>query len=432
MASIAAFLVFTATGVAALPEETSLLQFPTSHRNTTVLDVLGNSRPDVGVASHHSMASALPLSIFDSTATQSWVMAEVSSNVETASQTGDKKTWTMTIGMVVLILLAISPICMNEGGGVLFLVVSYIASLTSVKLFVKEAIEQGFPYPETITAVHMLGVCLVTGCITQPELKEAFSVLPISLLHGASLMANNTALLFGGVAFVSMIASNVPFIVFLLEIGKRKRGIDLTSISAVTLVCCGSIFCVYGEPAASISAFILALASSIFGAMRAVWQHELVVISISPLHMVFWNGFWSLCISVALMVSNERLKAFTSLPDANLNAKMALLGSIAMAVTLNITQWYVVKRPPKRQGSFRDIYFYIVSYIRSELGPLMQTMIGNLNLVLVMALSSAYLQEQVTLVQYIGVLLLSVGTFWNKAQDVIQKERFIGKQRGGG
>ena len=30
------------------------------------------------------------------------------------------------------------------------------------------------------------------------------------------------------------IASNVPFIVFLLEIGKRKRGIDLTSISAVT------------------------------------------------------------------------------------------------------------------------------------------------------------------------------------------------------
>ena len=62
--------------------------------------------------------------------------------------------------------------------------------------------------------------------------------------------------------------------------------------------------------------------------------------------------------------------------------------------------------------------------------------------------------------RYIGVLLLSVGTFWNKAQDVIQnlgfhhdpvvsprlfpspmahgchwrlrKERFIGKQRGGG
>ena len=29
-------------------------------------------------------------------------------------------------------------------------------------------------------------------------------VLPISLLHGASLMTNNTALLYGGVAFVSM------------------------------------------------------------------------------------------------------------------------------------------------------------------------------------------------------------------------------------
>ena len=34
-------------------------------------------------------------------------------------------------------------------------------------------------------------------------------VLPISLVRGFSLLANNTALLYGGVAFVSMIHANV-------------------------------------------------------------------------------------------------------------------------------------------------------------------------------------------------------------------------------
>lgn len=41
------------------------------------------------------------------------------------------------------------------------------------------------------------------------EGEEAWDVLPISLVSGLSLLANNTALLYGGVAFVSMVHANV-------------------------------------------------------------------------------------------------------------------------------------------------------------------------------------------------------------------------------
>lgn len=334
---------------------------------------------------------------------QSWVLVESLQSPKAA-----KEYWIMTVCLILLILLAISPICIKEGLTVLLLVMSYLTSLVSVKVFVKETINQGFPYPESITAMHMLGVCLVTGSLQRPHIKEALAVLPISLLHGASLMTNNTALLYGGVAFVSMISANIPFIIFLLEVGKKKRTMDCASVAAVLLVCCGSIFCVYGEPAASVSAFLLASASALLGAMRAVWQHEVVVISLSPLNMVFWNGFWSFCISVLLIASNERTKAFRSLPGASSDAKWALLASAVTAVVLNITQWYAVQK----------------------LGALMQSMIGNLNLILVMALSGAYLQEHVTFAQYVGVLLLSLGTFWNKAREIMKEQAEQGFQDG--
>eukprot|EP00435_Cladocopium_sp_Y103_P031832 s2967_g8.t1 len=262
---------------------------------------------------------------------------------------------------------------MKEGVTVLLLVMSYLASLVSVKVFVKETINQGFPYPESITAMHMFCVCLITGSLQRPQIKEA-------------------------IADPWLISANVPFIIFLLEVGKKTRTMDVASVVAVLLVCCGSIFCVYGEPAASVPAFLLASASAVLGALRAVWQHEVVVISLSPLRMVFWNGFWSFCIAVLLIASNEGTKAITSLSGASSEAKWALLASAATAVVLNITQWYAVQK----------------------LGALMQSMIGNLNLILVMALSSAYLQEQVTFSQYVGVLLLSLGTFWNKAREIMQ------------
>eukprot|EP00438_Fugacium_kawagutii_P023054 Skav232362 [mRNA] locus=scaffold1062:253472:260935:- [translate_table: standard] len=57
------------------------------------------------------------------------------------------------------------------------------------------------------------------------------------------------------------------------------------------------------------------------------------------------------------------------------------------------------------------------------LGALMASIVGNLNLALVIALSTAWLHESVSFWQYVGVTLLCAGTFGNKVQDVVRKGR---------
>ena len=63
----------------------------------------------------------------------------------------------------------------------------------------------------------------MTFLLEKPQLREALPVLPIALLNGCSLVCSNSALLYGGVAFVSMITSTGPLLTFLLEFCKGKK-----------------------------------------------------------------------------------------------------------------------------------------------------------------------------------------------------------------
>eukprot|EP00913_Durusdinium_trenchii_P029796 g27921.t1 len=167
---------------------------------------------------------------------------------QAADTASKEKSWIAVYGLVAMILIAVSPIAYYEGPQALLMVISYLSAVTLVKVFVKETINLGYPYPNTLTAMHMLAVCLVTLIFERPKMDEAL--------------------------------------------------------------------------------------------------------------------------------------------------KVALLNSILAAVCLNITQWYAMK----------------------ALGALMSSIVGNLNLILVIALSIAWLHEQVTAWQYVGVLLLATGTFTNKMQ----------------
>ena len=55
----------------------------------------------------------------------------------------------------------------------------------------------------------------------------------------------------------------------------------------------------------SLAAFVLATVSALLRAARGVWQHELVSVSLSPLRLVFWNGFWSGCITLVILGPNR-------------------------------------------------------------------------------------------------------------------------------
>jgi len=324
----------------------------------------------------------------------------------------EEQNWLLVYALIILMFLAISPIVVYKGYLAVLLLACYLISLTLVKLLVKKAITLGFPYPDSITAIHMSVVCLVALCFERPRREEAWEVLPISLVSGVSLLANNTALLYGGVAFVSMVHANVPFFTFAYELFKGRRSINFRSSCAVLLVCAGSAFCLSGEEtvvalsglkSSSLPlAISFAVISSVFRSVRGVWQEELVCVSLTPMRLIFWNSVWSLIISGALMSCNEGLAAFRYLMVAPMEAKTALLGSTVAGVGLNITQVLAVK----------------------ELGALMQSIAGNLNLILVIALSQAWLYEQVAPFQYFGALLLACGTFVQKAEpfDVSQMD----------
>jgi len=179
--------------------------------------------------------------------------------------------------------------------------------------------------------------------------------------------------------------------------------VDLRSAAAVLLVCVGSAFCISGEDSVSSSmtkasslplAIGFATASAMLRSVRGVWQEELVCDSLTPMRLVFWNGIWSLLISIPLAAFSEGARALPQLYLASFDAKMALLGSTVAGVVLNITQVLAVK----------------------ELGALMQSIVGNLNLILVIALSQAWLHEEVALFQHFGIILLATGTFVNHVE----------------
>lgn len=310
---------------------------------------------------------------------------------------------------VLLLLLqvaAVSPLAYYDSFSALLVILLYLCSVTSVKFFVKDTINHGFPYPACITGFHMIAVCItIFAWGERPQWKEAMAVLPISLLNSASLLTNNAALVFGGLAFVSMIDAMGPFVTFLLEVAKGTRPcFHMMTIFSVTIASVGSVLCVRGEASTvnGISAMAITLAgiSAVLRSMRAVWQHDLLTdksITVSPLQLVFWNGFWGVWMTmISMMFSNEHFEGIQRLSTMSTSAKLFLFFSIPAAVVLNITQWYAVKKH----------------------GALMQNIIGNLNLVTVIAISKAILFEEVTSTQYIGTILLVCGTILNKAMDV--------------
>ncbi|CAJ1410716.1 unnamed protein product [Effrenium voratum] len=313
----------------------------------------------------------------------------------------EEKSWRAVYILTVLIFIAISPIGFNEGLKPFCTVVVYLACLSLVKMWVKETMNNGFPYPDTITAVHMLCTSLVAGFFERPRLSEAWVVLPISVVNGASLLSNNTAMLYGGVAFVSMVASCTPMFTFSLELLKGKRTLDLLTVLSVILVCSGSIFCVRGEKTASLLALCFAAGGSLMRAMKGVWQHDLLSISVTPMRLTFWSGFWSFWITSTMVMFNEGTEAFKHFGSTSQEAKTSLVLSIFAAVALNVSQCFAVK----------------------QLGALLQSIVGNLNLILVIVLSQAWLHEQVTIWQFVGVFLLAMGTFASKAKDLKKKTK---------
>jgi drug/metabolite transporter (DMT)-like permease len=214
-------------------------------------------------------------------------------------------------------------------------------------------------------------------------------VLPVSVANGLTLALSNTALLHGGVAFNSMIASCTPVSVFFFEqvAGRREHWSD--GFIGTLLVCVGSMLCVEGETAASTLCFVLAGGATVCRALKSIIQQELLLGDVSPMNLIFWSSFWSFLLLLPLAAISEGSHGFQALGAVDLRLTLLPIGlSIVCATSVNTTQVFAVQK----------------------LGSLLQVMLGNLNSVLVVAIAAAVFREEVLPLQWLGMGVTLIGT----------------------
>jgi len=299
------------------------------------------------------------------------------------------------ICLSMLIVAAVSPILIREGVAPFFVVLGYLASLSLVKAFVKQAMNQGFEYSNTITVMHMMATATAAAICDRPLLKEAIPSMPIAVVVGLGIAFNNAALLHTGVAFATMIGTCTPVMTFLVEVMSGRRvEIKAQTVLSLVLVVTGSAMCVQGETSYTMAGLVLISLALLCRSMKTIWQSDLLQIDMPALHLVAWTSVWSVLYLLPVALYEEGVKPWTSLPTLPSNALIPLVLSVIAAASLNILQIVAVKL----------------------LGPLLQNLIGNLNLVLVIAIAATTMGEVVTGLQYGGIILMSFGVTLFKAK----------------
>lgn len=307
--------------------------------------------------------------------------------------------WTIVWALCGLAISALFPIANSRGMAAFLTALAYLVCLTLASFFVKLTLQSGMPHPHWVTAIHMLITALLTSSFCKPEMNDFAQALPIALLQAATLVLSNSALLYGGVAFVTMLGCSSPALTCALELITGRRELVSHVSVAVGLACLGSMMCARGEHNASLVAFLLAGGSALTRALRVVWQHDLLG-QVPPLRLITATCVWCFLFIVPLASLNEGTSIFTEFLFTTWRCKAAFLASTLAAVGLNITGNMALK----------------------ELGALMQQVVGNLQLIMVLVLATAWLNEQVTSSQWAGVVLLSSGAALLKGgQDGVPK-----------
>jgi len=300
-----------------------------------------------------------------------------------------------------LMVLGISPVLWQRGLVAFVMIALYLASLSIVKTLVRTAEQHGFSQPYTVTSLHMLLTAVVSGPIAKPKLSEALRAFPVALVVGAALLLNNSALIFGGVAFVAMIGCGTPAITFFIQILIGRASFSMQAVLPLVVVCAGSFMCISGETNATVLSLMLSGLATLFRSLKAILQHECFQRDMLAISLTFWSALWSfvLIAPIALIVEVHAFRHALATVDAA--GMQALLGSSFVAACLNVSQCFSVKM----------------------MGPLQLNVLGNLNVIVVILIAVGWLQEIVTPKQYLGASMLVTGALLSsQAHNFTQKD----------
>jgi len=316
-----------------------------------------------------------------------------SESVATAQESSARLRNAKLLGLIVI--LALLPVLIWQGLWAFLSVSMLLASLTTVQVAMRAALHDGLPFPYTLTGLHMVltvATSLLAGPPREGELQIAYKTLPASLAGGAAVMLSNVALTQASVSFVTMMGSCTPVVTYLLELSLGMRSATFASAVPVVMAFIGGALCVHGEQTFSFSALALVLMGCCSRSLKSVWQLSLLTADgngqvLGPARLAAWGGFWTLVLILPAIIFREGLGFFRALPNASQSSHIAALISCVSAVTLNLSQWSSLQ----------------------YLGPVMQHMFGNLQLVFVLILASVWLHEDCTSMQWAGTLTLVAG-----------------------
>jgi len=318
-----------------------------------------------------------------------------SANVTTFPQSLESEKWGRQIRTAQFlgasVAIALLPVLLSQGLWAFISVSMLLVSLTLVQVAMRCALHEGLPFPYTLTALHMIltvATSLLAGPPREGEIQLALKTLPASLAGGAAVMLSNVALTYASVSFVTMMGSVTPVVTYFLEISIGMRAASLPSVVPVLMAFVGGALCVHGEHSFSLAALCLVLMGCCSRSLKSVWQQSLLSVNnLGPARLATWGGVWTLVLITPAVIAWEGMGFFRALPHSSQKSQIAALISCVSAVILNLAQWTSLQ----------------------YLGPVMQHMFGNLQLVFVLILASLWLNEDCTPSQWTGTGILVAG-----------------------
>jgi len=262
-----------------------------------------------------------------------------------------------------------------------------------------------FGYPGTLTCMHMITCCFlgwlaVTFCFTptaaarQPSPRTLQAVRRLSLVFVSSVAAGNVALKHIHISFAQSIGATAPLWTVLLSVAITRKTYPLLVYVALLLVSIGMVLCTTGEVNFNLLGFVAVLFATVTRALKSILQGLLLsgegLDSISLLYHMSKPA--ALMLAAWVAVAERGVLSDPLVRSAPLWA--CILVSAVVSFFLNIAQFLVTKHT----------------------SPVTLQVLGNIKVVLLIAVSVAIFRNEVSPQSVIGCAIsLSGVALYNSA-----------------
>lgn len=327
---------------------------------------------------------------------------------------------------LVCVMAAVVGIFFNRGPGTIIGILTYLLSLSTITLSIKNVYQHQFEYPLFLTSICLFWtgvVCFGIMYYNQVIGKKMMAVptyeqqtrmiLPIALAFTVSIGANNLALQQCSAAFSEMIGAASPLCVIAIALSEGKA-IDIKLLMPVLAVIGGVCLCAVGELNFTWLAFGLVFLSAFLRGYKTNVQHKIMDNDqiegdkLDPIELLAWMSPPCLAMMVIWSGVIEGFEPLAMLAGPKwLDINLAIGLTVANACFLNVANNFVIR----------------------DLGAIGCLIAGQLKGILVLMGAVVLLGEVIQMQQIIGYVVIAAGVyFYNKTEKEIKDaERIVSK-----